>query len=334
MREQARSAPTPGQVQPLRSSDEKQSRLSALRADCEHCFGLCCVALPFAASSDFAINKEAGRPCPHLQENCRCGVHSGLRERGFRGCTVYDCFGAGQKITQVTFAGQDWRKAPETASRMFEMLPVMRLLHELMWYLNEALSLEMETALDVRAELGLLLDKTGRLSNLGPDVLLKLDAAAHRDKVNAALLKASELARQSLPEPKPQPGAKAADGRSGNGRSVSGPSRKHGMGANSGRSQKYGPGANFRGANLIGAKLKGADLRGSSLRGACLIAADLSGADLRRADWTGADLRDTQLAGADLSGSLFLTQAQLNAAQGDASTRLPPSLRHPQHWTH
>lgn len=29
-----------------------------LRADCGNCFGLCCVALPFAATTDFAIDKE------------------------------------------------------------------------------------------------------------------------------------------------------------------------------------------------------------------------------------------------------------------------------------
>jgi hypothetical protein len=31
-----------------------------LRADCERCFGLCCVAPAFAASADFAIDKDAG----------------------------------------------------------------------------------------------------------------------------------------------------------------------------------------------------------------------------------------------------------------------------------
>src|SRR4051794_16389300 len=104
----------------------------SLKADCESCFGLCCVALPFAASADFAIDKDAGRPCPNLEADFRCGIHRDLRERGFPGCTVYDCFGAGQKVSQVTFAGQDWRRAPETATRMFAVFPVVRQLHELL----------------------------------------------------------------------------------------------------------------------------------------------------------------------------------------------------------
>ncbi len=79
----------------LTSPDNRRLRL---QADCENCFGLCCVALPFAASADFAIDKDAGKPCENLQSDFRCGIHNSLRQRGFRGCTVYDCFGAGQKV--------------------------------------------------------------------------------------------------------------------------------------------------------------------------------------------------------------------------------------------
>ncbi|GAA3146474.1 hypothetical protein GCM10017687_74360 [Streptomyces echinatus] len=94
-----------------------------------------------------------------------------------------------------------------------------------------------------------------------------------------------------------------------------------------------GKGKDRRGADLIGARLKGADLRGASLRGACLIAADLTGADLRGADLIGADLRDTDLTDADLTGAFFLTQPQVNAARGSAGTRLPESVGRPVHWT-
>ncbi|MDF2646281.1 MAG: hypothetical protein K0Q73_2086, partial [Paenibacillus sp.] len=88
-----------------------------------------------------------------------------------------------------------------------------------------------------------------------------------------------------------------------------------------------------RGADLIGANLKGADLRGANLRGAYLIAANLKGADLRVADLIGADFRDADLSGANLTDSIFLTQAQLNAAKGDGNTKLPPSLTRPTHWS-
>ena len=83
-----------------------------LRADCTRCFGICCVAPAFSASADFALDKPAGQPCPNLGADSRCGIHRDLRQRGFPGCTVFDCFGAGQQVAQVTFGGRDWRAGP------------------------------------------------------------------------------------------------------------------------------------------------------------------------------------------------------------------------------
>ncbi|MFD8866964.1 pentapeptide repeat-containing protein [Streptomyces sp. NPDC059590] len=261
-----------------------------LRADCANCFGLCCVALPFAASADFAVDKPAGRPCTNLQSDFRCGIHAHLRERGFSGCTVFDCFGAGQKVSQVTFGGRDWRQAPDTAPRMFEVFPVMRALHELLWYVTEALTLP--PARPVHADLRRALEDIDALTRGSAEALAGVDVAALRQEVNALLLRTSELVRARVP----------------------------------GRKK------NHRGADLIGARLKGADLRGANLRGARLIAADLTGADLRTADLIGVDFRDAELTGADLTGAVFLTQAQLNAAKGDATTRLPRTLSRPAHW--
>ena len=81
--------------------------LRHLRADCRNCFGLCCVALTYARSADFAFVKERGIPCPNLQPDDRCGIHTDLRKKGSRGCAVYKCFGAGQKVSQVTYEGND-----------------------------------------------------------------------------------------------------------------------------------------------------------------------------------------------------------------------------------
>ncbi len=263
----------------------------SLRADCERCFGLCCVAPAFAASADFAIDKDAGQPCPNLRSDFRCGIHHQLRQRGFPGCAVYDCFGAGQKVAQVTFGGQDWRRTPRIAARMFEVFTIMRQLHELLWYLSEALTLQ--PARPLHGELRRAVDETERLTHGGPDDLVDLDVTAHRRDVNALLLRTSELVRAGA------------------------------------RRREVGRG----GTDLIGKDLRGADLRGANLRGALLIGADLRGADLGLADLIGADLRGADLRGADLAGSIFLIQAQLDAAKGDLDTRLPPSLTRPGHWT-
>jgi uncharacterized protein YjbI with pentapeptide repeats len=273
----------------------------ALRADCARCFALCCVAPTFAASADFAVDKPAGQPCPNLRHDFRCGIHDSLRPRGFPGCTVYDCFGAGQQVAQVTFGGRDWRQEPASGRQMFAVFEVMRQLHELLWYLTEALALP--AARPVRAELRAALDETERLTALDPDGVLAVDVAAHRHDVNVLLVRASELVRAGA-------GRRTADRRGADLR-----------------------GDRFRGADLIGADLRGADLRRVSLRGAYLIGADLRGAVLRLADLTGADLRGADLAGADLSDSIFLTQAQLDAANGDPETRIPPGRTRPTHWS-
>lgn len=265
-------------------------RRADLRADCERCFALCCVAPAFSASADFAIDKDAGQPCPNLQADFRCAIHDRLRPQGFPGCAVFDCFGAGQKVAQHTFDGQDWRSAPRIAAQMFEVFPIMRQLHELLWHLSEALTLP--PARPLHGELRLALDETERLSQGSPDDLADLDVAAHRQRGNALLVEASELARAGV------------------------------------RRRRI----DHRGADLIGWHLKGADLRGANLRGARLIGANLAGADLRSADLTGVDLRGADLSGADLSGSIFLTQSQLDAATGDSATTLPPSVTRPAHW--
>lgn len=263
---------------------------SSLRADCSNCFALCCVGLAFTASADFAFSKDAGTPCRNLQEDFGCSIHKNLRQEGFNGCTVYDCFGAGQKISQETYAGVSWRQAPETASQMFALLPVMRQLHEMLWYLTEALTLD--AAAPMYETLQASVEQTERLTQFAAEDLLALDIDAHRGGVNELLLRSSELARSAT---------------------------------------DY-VGKDRRGADLIGAKLKGADLRGSNLRGAYLIGANLKGADLRFADVIGADLRDADVRGADFSESIFLTQTQVNAAKGDAETKLPSVLARPSHW--
>ncbi|WP_369218122.1 pentapeptide repeat-containing protein [Streptomyces flavofungini] len=264
---------------------------AALRADCADCFGLCCVALTFTRSSDFAVDKAAGEPCANLGEDSRCGIHRDLRRKGFQGCTVYDCFGAGQHVSQHTFDGVDWRADKDTARRMFEVFPVMRQLHELLWYMADALS-RPRTA-PIAGELKAALARTEELAAGGPDSVAGVDVPAHRQDVNVLLLRTSELVRK---------------------------------GSGGGRKKQR------RGADLIGARLRAADLGAADLRGAYLIGADLREANLREADVIGVDFRDADLRGADLTGALFLTQSQVNAAKGDARTKLPDTLHRPGHW--
>jgi uncharacterized protein YjbI with pentapeptide repeats len=212
----------------------------------------------FLGVADFAIDKAAGEPCPNLQPDFRCRIHSRLRPEGFAGCAAYDCFGAGQHVTQVTFGGQDWRRTPLVAAQMFAAFGVVRQLHELLWYLTEALT--MTAARPLHDEVRQALDETERLARLGRDELPVLDVATYRRGVYALLLGVSELVRSDDGEPAPD------------------------------RSGADLIGADLHGADLARANLRGSYLIGANLRGADLRRADLMGTDLRGADLTGADL--------------------------------------------
>lgn len=272
--------------------------LQSLKADCKNCFGFCCVALYFSASEGFPIDKDAGKPCINLQSDFNCSVHKDLRKLGLKGCTSYDCFGAGQKTAQVTYGGLDWRQSPEKSKEMFDVFLIMRQIHEMLWYLTESLTLNPTGQLEV--EIKDMLKQTESLTLLSPESLLKLDLPKHGTAVNSLIQKVSELVRSKVCSDKKNPSK-----------------RKKILG---------------RGLDLIGADLRKTDLKGENLRGAYLIAADLRGVDLGRADLLGADLRDADLRGANLSNSIFVTQAQINTTKGDFDTKLPKLLSRPAHW--
>jgi hypothetical protein len=102
-----------------------------LRADCNRCVGLCCVAFAFDRGPAFAFDKAADVPCKNLLPVMnRCAIHERREERGFDGCVGYDCLGAGQRVTAL-FDGRKRDAAMLQAfRRMHEVHHVLSLLHE------------------------------------------------------------------------------------------------------------------------------------------------------------------------------------------------------------
>lgn len=270
----------------------------SLRIDCEKCFGFCCVALYFSASEGFPSDKDAGKPCVNLKSDFSCAIHKNLRDKGLKGCTAYDCFGAGQKVAQVTYGGQDWIQVPKSSRQMFEVFLIMRQFHEMLWYLTEAFRVQDSGA--VKDKIDALVNETEAMTKLNPDSIMELDIEEHRDKVNSLLYQTSEVIR-----------SKAVSGQK-----------------NILKRKKTIAGR----LDFIGVDLRKTNLKGADLRGAFLIAADLRGCDLSGADLIGADLRDADLRGANLIDSIFITQSQINTAKGDAKTKLPISLVRPSYW--
>lgn len=211
---------------------------------------------------------------------------------------AYDCLGAGQKVAQVIFGGKDWMKNPDTSKLMFDTFLIVHQLHELLWYLTEALAFQ--KAHELHDKINTMIDLTESYSCLNPDMILKLDMKKHWMDANALLMEAGKIER----------GSRNSEGK---------------------LPFKYSklPGGR---PDLFGRDLRKTNLAGADLRGACLIAANLSGLDLTRTDFIGADLRDADLSGADLSRSIFLTQAQINTTKGNSDTKLPFTLQSPMSW--
>lgn len=231
-----------------------------LQSDCTNCFALCCVLLPYSATAGFGADKAGGTPCINLAADDRCQIHTDLRDTGWRGCTIFECFGAGQWVSQVTYAGTSWRDPTLNRGEMAAVFSVMRLVHEMLFHLEDALA---RTSDQPAADLQ---DRLRLMRTFTPDEVLAIDLDDLIEEVGDVL-------------------------------------------------------------GRISGDVRGPD--DADLRSALLIAADLRGKDLGQADLLGADMRDTHIEGADLSRTLYLTQPQVNAARGDASTRLPARLRHP-----
>jgi uncharacterized protein YjbI with pentapeptide repeats len=86
-------------------------------------------------------------------------------------------------------------------------------------------------------------------------------------------------------------------------------------------------GADFTGANASLMCMSFANFTGVSFKDADLAGANMAGAKMKGADLTGAKTSITSFLGTDLRHVKGLTQAQLDAACGNAKTKLPPGLK-------
>jgi hypothetical protein len=157
-------------------------RRADLEADCAGCAALCCVATSFEASEDFAIDKPAGVACKHLQGDARCRIHADLVRRGFPGCTVYDCYGAGPRATRA-FGGVAGSERQRNA-----VFFVLRELHELLW-LTEAEKICPPDQSELRSQLATQIAALDAHASCPPATLAALDLAPQQRAGRALLLR-------------------------------------------------------------------------------------------------------------------------------------------------
>lgn len=160
-------------------------RREDLVADCQRCAAVCCVEMPFEASEDFAFGKEAGEPCRYLCGDGRCGVHDELLERGMVGCAVFDCYGAGPRVTARDVRG-DLRD---------EVFRALRGVHELLWQLTEAAKLcpdPAEKHAELRGELAQEITALDAIAGAPVAALLELRLTERRARARLLLRRVGE----------------------------------------------------------------------------------------------------------------------------------------------
>lgn len=227
--------------------------------NCRRCSGLCCVALYCTKTDGFPENKDAGIPCKHLQGDYMCEIHGSLSSRKLKGCTAYDCFGAGQHITQLMSEKPDWNSISRKEGEMIvqSYLTVMQL-HQILWYLTEASIISLINT--EKNLLNTLIAEGKKLAEQPLNVLQSLNIESYRERSNKQLKHISKSITATL----------------------------------SGHSVKE-TGKNYMGKNMQKKNLIGKDFTVSCLIAAGLEQANLYGANFLGADMRDTNIRNTDL---------------------------------------
>lgn len=122
----------------MKIHEKSRDRLENLKVDCLKCSWLCCTALFFSKMDGFPENKVAGKPCTKLQGNYNCKIHNQLEKLNMKGCIGYDCFGAGQHVTQSIYKGETWKTSKEKSKEIFDVFMVIFQLYQINYFLEES----------------------------------------------------------------------------------------------------------------------------------------------------------------------------------------------------
>lgn len=169
--------------------DKNKGRLSELKVDCSKCSGLCCTALFFSKIDGFPENKTAGKPCTKLRKDYRCNIHNELEKRNMKGCIGYDCFGAGQHVTQYIYKGDTWQSSKEKAKEIFDVFICVFQLYQIRYFLEE--STVIIPAKEFWNDIENLIKENEALCNSTPQGILNIDIEAYRNRINNILKQVS-----------------------------------------------------------------------------------------------------------------------------------------------
>lgn len=171
---------------------------------------------------------------------------------------AYDCFGAGQKVTQVVCQGKTWQDKDVKADEMYRIFLAVYQLHQMLWYMNEAALLI--PASDIHEVVESAIQDLDRLTRQAPEALLKMDLEICRERTNRLLKEVWHRVRKSIKAP-----AKAKKSVDFIGRDFK---------------KAVLDGQDFSMSLLIAANLEGCSLKGANFLGADLRDTNFKNADL------------------------------------------------------
>lgn len=158
-----------------------------LVSNCSRCSGLCCIALYCFKSDGFPQNKPIGKPCINLMSDFKCRIHHDLESMGMKGCIGYDCFGAGQYLTQEVYGGLSWQTQSERIKEICDLFIVVYRIFQLRFFLYESKKLiSSETLLPT---INQLLEENEAISKLSIKEMLQYPIDSYQDRVNQILKK-------------------------------------------------------------------------------------------------------------------------------------------------
>lgn len=176
--------------------EEYNETLHPFKSDCSKCSGLCCTALFFSKMDGFPEDKIAGKPCINLQKDFKCKIHTELEKNKMKGCIGYDCFGAGQHVTQMIFRGQTWQDTPTQSKEIYDVFVVVFQLYQIRYFLAEALMICKTKSLS--DEISNLITENEAMCNDSPKDILEIDIDSYRDRANRLIKQVCRMFLDSL----------------------------------------------------------------------------------------------------------------------------------------
>ncbi|MFQ8705614.1 MAG: pentapeptide repeat-containing protein [Thomasclavelia sp.] len=156
-----------------------------LKTNCSQCSGLCCTALFFFKIDGFPKDKKAGQPCHNLLNDFRCKIHTQLKEKKLKGCIGYDCFGAGQYVTQYIYQGQTYKDLPNQANEIFDVFIIVFQLFQIRYYLLEVLTLDISSKR--KDEIKNLIIENKKICSYPAFKLANFNIKVYKDEINPIL---------------------------------------------------------------------------------------------------------------------------------------------------